>query len=306
MKNDLKSVQNKRRGCPEAGIPPASCTAGVPPASRTAGVPPARWIRNALIIPLLAGLALCGRAELTVFAAASTTDVMNELAEKFTAAGGEKVRFNFASSGALARQIDAGAPADLFVSANVKWMDAVGRDIDPTTRIDLFRNRLVLIVPCGQLPPDYQMPNDGQGIADGNALRCSDFLIKYSAVPGCRLAVGDVRSVPAGMYAKQALEHAGLYEQLRPKMVMGSNVRTVLLYVERGETDAGIVYLTDAMQSKQVQVLGAFPAASHPPIVYPAACLRGAGESARAFLDYINSPAGGAVWEKYGFERITP
>jgi molybdate transport system substrate-binding protein len=239
-----------------------------------------------LIIFATLALTLCCRAELTVFAAASTTDVMNELAGKFTAAGGEKVRFNFASSGALARQIDAGAPADLFVSANVKWLDFLdGKGLlDSPTRSDVVRNKLVLAAPL-------------------------DSSMTYDAFPGAlkgRLAVGDFRSVPAGAYAEAALTSLGMLDGLRGRLVQGASVRTVLLYIERGETDAGIVYLTDAMQSQRVKVLGAFPPDSHPPIVYPAACLKGTGDSARAFLDYIQSPAGGAVWEKYGFERMVP
>jgi molybdate transport system substrate-binding protein len=242
---------------------------------------------------LLVSLAASVRAELTVFAAASTTDVMNELASAFQAVGGEKVRFNFASSGALARQIDAGAPADLFVSANTKWMDWLDdKGALVGESVAVVQNTLVLIAPADSSRSGVpaELPQLGPD----------------SSIPGGLLAVGDFRSVPAGAYAESALKSLGLLDGLQGRLVKGTSVRTVLMYVERGETDAGIVYLTDALQSKRVQVLGAFPADSHPPIVYPAACLKGGGESAREFLKFITSPAGAAVWKKYGFEKAQP
>ena len=243
-------------------------------------------MKTLLMSLTIAFLAFCCRGELTVFAAASTTDVMNELAEQYEAAGGESIRFNFASSGALARQIDAGAPADVFVSANVKWMTFLEDKqlLVPGSRADVVENSLVLAAPL-------------------------DSAMTYEGFPGAltgRLAVGDFKSVPAGTYAEAALRSLGWLDIVARKLVKGSNVRTVLMYIERGEVDAGIVYRTDAMQSKRVKVLGAFPASSHPPIIYPAARLKGGSASAQTFLDFVQSPDGLAVWEAYGFERIAP
>lgn len=220
------------------------------------------------------------RAEISVFAAASTTDVMKELAEKYKAGGGEEVRFNFASSGALARQIDAGAPADLFISANTEWMDWLEQqeNVHPTGRFVLAANTLVLAAP--------------QGAAltfDGN-------------VDG-RIAVGDFRSVPAGMYACEALTHMGWLERWKPKLVMASNVRTALLYVQRGEVTAGIVYATDA-KAAGLAVIGTFPAESHRPIVYPAAALSNR-KAVAAFLRFLQSEAAKAILKKHGFTEPT-
>ena len=220
-------------------------------------------------------------AGLTVFAAASTTDVMKELADAYKKNGGEEVKFNFASSGALARQLDAGAPADFFISANKKWMDFLAEKglLVEGSRTDVVKNSLVLIAP-------------------------KDSAMTYEGFPGNlngMLAVGDFKSVSAGTYAETALTALKWIEAVKTKLVKGTNVRTVLMYVERGEADAGIVYRTDAMRSDKVKVLGTFPADSHPPIVYPVACLKQGSESAKAFLAFIQSQEAKAIWEKHGF-----
>jgi molybdate transport system substrate-binding protein len=232
------------------------------------------------LLALLALFSLRATAELTVFAAASTTDVMKELAEKYKAGGGEAIQFNFASSGALARQIDAGAPAHLFVSANTKWMDFLEEKkvLIDGTRSDLVKNTLVLVAPNGSAMTYAGFPGNLKGM----------------------LAVGDFKSVPAGTYAEASLKSLGWLDAVTPKLVKGTSVRTVLMYVERGETDAGIVYQTDAMQSDKVEVIGTFPAETHPAIVYPSACLEG-GESAKAFLAFIQTGEAKAIWLKHGF-----
>lgn len=221
-------------------------------------------------------------ATLTVLAAASTTDAMKEAAALFAEQTGHAVRFSFASSGALARQIQSGGPADLFLSANQKWMDALEKEqlIDPATRTDLLKNRLVLIALKGQMP----------------ALNKS-----FSG----RLAVGDIRSVPAGMYAAEALKQVGLFDTLRSKMVMASSVRGALMFVERGEVDAGIVYATDAKISSRVEIASVFPEESHSPIRYPAAVCRASRqpELARGFLTFLKSTEANEIFDKYGFER---
>jgi molybdate transport system substrate-binding protein len=259
-------------------------------------------MKKYLLSLMITCLAFCGRTELTVFAAASTTDVMVELAEKFKNASGESVRFSFASSGVLARQIQGGAPADLFLSANQKWMDALvdGGFIDGSTQVDLLRNRLVLIVPKGKLPSECQMSNTERGTAGG----ASRFLRRYALAPGFRLAVGDIRSVPAGMYAAEALKQSGLLDVLRPKMVMASSVRGALMFVERGEVDAGIVYATDAKASKHVSLVSVFTTESHSPIRYPVAVCRASNAPAlaREFLTFLQSGDAGAVFENYGFK----
>ncbi len=225
--------------------------------------------------------ALHASAELTVFAAASTTDVMKELAATFEKCGGDKIRFNFASSGALARQIDAGAPADLFLSANVRWMDYLeGKNLlTADTLTDLVQNSLVLVAPKDSAMTYAGFPENLKG----------------------KLAVGDFKSVPAGTYAEASLKELGWLDVVQGKLVKGTNVRTVLMYVERGEVDAGIVYLTDAMQSDKVKVIGTFPANSHPPIVYPAACLKTGSTSAQAFLEFLKTEKAKAVFKQYGF-----
>ena len=221
---------------------------------------------------------------ITAFAAASTTDVMKELAVEFKKEGGTDVQFNFASSGALARQIDAGAPADLFISANKKWMTFLEEKelLMPGTRADVAMNKLVLIAP-------------------------KESGLTYAAFPGNltgKLAVGDFKSVPAGNYAEKALNALGWFAPLKDRFVKGDSVRKVLIYVEQGEVDAGIVYQTDALRSAKVKILGTFPADSHPPIVYPAACLKD-GENAKAFLDFIQSEKAQAIWIKHGFAPPT-
>jgi len=252
-------------------------------------------------------IASCGCADkLIVLAAASTTDAMNEIGTLFSKTSGHTVQFSFASSGALARQIQSGAPVDLFLSANEKWMDELGgRFVDDSTRIDLLKNRLVMIVPAGRMPPEYRNVNTEPQSAEGNRLRSSEFLVRHSAVPGFRLAVGNMKSVPAGMYARQVLEKQGLLATLQSHLVSCDSVRNVLFFVERGEVDAGIVYSTDANVSKRVEVVSVFPEELHDPIRYPVAVCRASKDPglARAFLEFLQSPAAGEVFERYGFIR---
>lgn len=236
-------------------------------------------LQSILICYLAAGAA---RAELTVFAAASTTDVMRRLAADYTKDCGEMIRFNFAASGALAKQIEAGAPADVFVSANPKWMDYLEEKklLIPATRTNITRNVLVLITPHESAMSFDEFPANLMG----------------------KLAVGDFQSVPAGTYAKAALTSMGWLDDVQDQLVKGSSVRTVLMYVERGEVDAGIVYLSDARQSDNVRILGAFPADTHPPILYPAAvCSK--NKSAQQFLNFMSSPEAGRIFQSHGFTQ---
>lgn len=236
-------------------------------------------LQSILIIILTASAA---RAELTVFAAASTTDVMRRLATEFEEGGGEKIRFNFAASGALARQIDAGAPADVFVSANSDWMDFLEEKnlLISGTRRNIACNSLVLVA----LP--------------GSAMTFEEFPYNLKG----ELAVGDFQSVPAGTYTQSALKSLGWLDAVQDQLVKASNVRTVLMYVERGEVDAGIVYLTDAKQSHKVRILGTFPSDSHPPIVYPAAACS-TNRSANPFLSFMDSPEAMRIFKSHGFSE---
>jgi molybdate transport system substrate-binding protein len=220
---------------------------------------------------------------LVVLAAASTTDAMNEIGTLFAKKSGSTVQFSFGSAGALARQIQSGAPADLFLSANEQWMDTLEKDgkINPATRADLLANRLVLIAPNGR-----------------NVTLDANFT--------GRLAVGSMDSVPAGMYAKQVLEKLGWLETLKPRLVSCDSVRNVLFFVERGEVDAGIVYSTDAKISDCVTVVSVFPEELHDPIHYPVGVCSASAHPAAAgeFLTFLTSDEARGVFEKLGFSVI--
>ena len=247
--------------------------------------------RGVLLIALLLALVATGSTAakerpITVFAAASTTDVLQRLGARFARDGGAPVRFSFASSSLLARQIEEGAPADLFVSADEQWMDYLQQRslIQTATRRDLLANVLVLVAPKG-----HGFPVTMEGGFD---------------LPGAfrgRLAVGDPAHVPAGIYAKEALQHFGWWEALKGRLDSADNVRAALRLVEMGEADAGIVYATDAMASSKVVVLAEFPSGSHAPIVYPAALCRGARPGAAAFLAFIGSAKAAPAWREAGF-----
>jgi molybdate transport system substrate-binding protein len=262
------------------------------------------------ILMFAAGLLIAssGYAEnLIVLAAASTTDAMKEAGARFTKNSGHTIQFSFDSSGTLTRQIQSGAPADLFLSANERWMNALSAvgNIKTETRADLLANRLVLIAPVGKVPPEYRTSNTEPQNTEGNRLRSSELLIRYSAVSGFRLAVGNMDSVPAGMYAKQVLEKMGLLDLFQPRLVSCDSVRNVLFFVERGEVDAGIVYATDAKISERIGVVSVFPEESHDPIRYPVAvCATSAHPVAAGELcAFLQSEEALAIFESHGFER---
>lgn len=226
---------------------------------------------------------------MTVFAAASLTDALRELAALWQRQGHAPVRLNFAASSLLARQIAAGAPADIFASADEAWMDALARQnlIVPDSRRDLLFNRLVLIVPAGT--PAHVT------IARG-------FDLAALLGPGGRLAVGDPAHVPAGIYAKQALMRLGVWPSVADRLAPAADVRAALLLVARGEAPAGIVYETDARASREVAVAGTFPEWSHDRITYPFAIVRGHdGAEARAWMRFLEGKDARAVFARYGF-----
>jgi molybdate transport system substrate-binding protein len=243
----------------------------------------------AALLMLLSFAAPARAQELTVFAAASLTDALRDIAIVWQGRGGAKLRFSFASSAMLARQLDQGAPANLFASADLAWMDwAQSRNlIVPETRRTLLGNRLVLVV-----PRDKQ-----RAIAIG-----SDFDLAAVLGPGGRLAMGDPDSVSAGIYGRQALTTLGLWAAAVPRLAKAPNVRAALLLVERGEAPAGIVYATDAAATPGVAVAGTFPADTHDPIVYPFAVPKsGDTPAARALLDFLAGPESVAIFRRYGF-----
>jgi molybdate transport system substrate-binding protein len=228
---------------------------------------------------------------LTVFAAASMKNALDDIDAAFTAKTGVKVNASYAASSTLAKQIEQGAPADIFVSADTDWMDyAVGKkNINDSTRVNLLGNSIVLIA-----PKDSKIDNVTIG---------PGFDLAKLAGDG-KIATGDVKSVPVGKYAKAALEKLGAWSAAEPKFAMAESVRAALTLVARGEAAIGIVYSTDAKVEPGVKIIGTFPADSHPPIIYPVAATSTAKPEANAYLDYLRSSAAKAVLEKYGFTYL--
>ncbi len=228
--------------------------------------------------------------EVVVFAAASLTQVLQTIA---TQGGFPRVKFSFASSSTLARQIEQGAPAQLFISADEPWMDAVQKAgaVLPGTRRDLASNRLALVAPGGSEP----------AAAPDSAAAVRTRLEAVLARPDARIATGDPAHVPVGKYAQAALTALGLWDAVAPRLARADNVRNALALVERGEAPLGITYATDALASSRVQVVALFPAASHPPIRYPMALLRGAGPAAQRFHAHLSTPAAQAALRAAGF-----
>ena len=239
------------------------------------------------------------RPALVVFAAASLTDPLDEIVRAFSAEGAQPaeragariaVRTSFAASSVLAKQIEAGAPADVFLSAAPDWMDYLEQRklIQPGTRAELLGNTLVLIAPVGS----------------GVQLTLAPGVDLTAALAGGRLATGDPDSVPVGRYAQAALTHLGIWDQVAPHLVRAENVRMALEYVARGEAPLGIVYRTDALAEKRVRLIDTFPAASHPPIIYPVALTVGARPEAAAFEAFLEGNTAREIFVRYGFERL--
>ncbi|MFZ0855490.1 MAG: molybdate ABC transporter substrate-binding protein [Candidatus Acidiferrales bacterium] len=256
------------------------------------------YLRTALAAILAASLAvLCGYAaprptpqpkvELTVSAAISLKDALNEIAQLYYAENpGAVIHFNLGVSGTLQHQIEQGAPVDVFISASEDQMNALESEglLSPGTRKDLLKNTVVLIVPKGK-----------SGISSFQDLARPEVKV---------IAIGDPQTVPAGKYAQQVLTHFHLYEQLKPKLVLAKDVRQVLTYVITGNVDAGIVYATDAKISTAVVVVAIAPEDSHSPTVYPVAALKGSKQPAEAkrFLDFLMSAKALGVFKNYGFK----
>jgi molybdate transport system substrate-binding protein len=225
-------------------------------------------------------------AELTVHAAASLSDAMKEIGAAYEKEGGDKLQFNFGASNMLERQIEEGAPADVFLSADEAKMDALEKKglLLPGTRRSLLSNSLVIVV-----------------AADSTALPKSAADL---AKPECRkIALAETRSVPAGIYARAYLEKLGLWDSVSEKAVPTENVRAALAAVESGNVDAGIVYKTDALISKKVKVAVEISGAEAPKISYPVGVVKSSREPERAkkFAEYLAGPAAGVVFERFGF-----
>jgi len=230
------------------------------------------------------------RENVLVFAAISLTEALQDLAKLWESQGEARVRFNFAASSVLARQLDQGASAGVFASADQGWMDWAQRRglIADGTRRTVLGNRLVLVAPVGQVP---------QGVVIAPGLDLLGMLRPHG-----RLAVGDPASVPAGLYAKQALIRLGLWADVEPRLARAENVRSALLLVERGEVRLGIVYATDAAVARGVAVVASFPAGLTEPITYPFAVPRaGDTPAARRFMAFLAGPVAGAVFQRRGF-----
>jgi molybdate transport system substrate-binding protein len=229
-----------------------------------------------------------GSRGLLVFAAASLKTALDELLPALTQAAGKPVRASYAASSALARQIEAGAPADIFISADEDWMNYVAERhlIDQRSRVLLLGNRLVLIAPAGQQP----------------TLRIAPGFPLAAALGDGRLAVADPAAVPAGKYARAALTALGVWAQVERRLAPAENVRAALRLVSTEEAPLGIVYGSDAVADKGVVVVDSFPASSHPPIHYPAAVLATAkGDAPRRALAALQTPSARAVFERNGF-----
>jgi len=228
---------------------------------------------------------------LTVFAAASLKNALDDVDAEFAKSAGIKITASYAASSALAKQIEQGAPADVFGSADVDWMDYAQQKklVKDDTRINLLGNRLVLIAPKTSRLAD---------VAIGPA-----FDLAALAGDG-HIVTGDVRAVPVGRYAKAALEKLGAWPKAAPKMAMTENVRAALALVARGEAPLGIVYETDAKVEPGVKIVGTFPADSHPQIVYPFAATVTAKPQAVGYLSFVRSAAARSVFERYGFSLL--
>ena len=243
---------------------------------------------------LLAAFALPVKAmaeEVTVFAAASLKTALDDVVREWESDTGNAAAVSYAGSSSLAKQIAQGAPADLFISAAVNWMDHLqdANLIKPETRVDLLGNSLVLVAHGRGIEPvaidtEFDLPN---ALGDG------------------KLAMALVESVPAGVYGKAALSNLGLWDKVSPQVAQADNVRAALALVATGEAPLGIVYATDAVAEPDVHVVGIFPAETHAPIIYPAAVIKdSATPSAEAFLAYLSGPKATAIFESQGFQTL--
>ncbi len=246
------------------------------------------WLGFALALPVAPGFARA-QSNVVIFAAARLKNALDEIAAAWAKDSGKPApRISYAASSALARQMEQGAPADVFISADLDWMDyAASRNlIKADTRFDLLGNKIVLIAPRDSRTATL-------AITGGDLAR---------ALAGGKLSMGNVDAVPAGKYGKAALERLGAWNSVKDSIAQAENVRAALVLVARGEAPLGIVYSTDAAAEPGVRIVATFPADSHPPITYPVAVTRESKHAdAKAFLDFLRSARARAVFEKQGF-----
>ena len=248
---------------------------------------------TAAVLTLAAGTvpaAAQGR-DVLVFAAASLKNALDDIAAQWQRESGKKVAISYAASNTLIKQIEQGAPADMFISADTDWMDYVEKKdlIRKDTRVNLLGNKIVLIA-----------PRDSKTTVD---VKQGFDLAK--ALDGGKLALANVDAVPAGKYGKAALEKLGAWDGVKGSIAQAENVRAALLLVARGEANLGIVYSTDAAAEPNVKIVGIFPAGSHPPIIYPAALAKATkSPDAKTFLDLLKSTRARPAFEKQGFEVL--
>jgi molybdate transport system substrate-binding protein len=246
----------------------------------------------AAAMSVLSSLSLPAAGQIvTVFAAASLREAMDAQAKRFESTAGSKVIVAYGGSNALARQIEAGAPAEVFISADEDWMDYLDRRrlLVPGTRSNLLSNELVLIAPA----------------RSSAALRIAPGFGLATVLRNEKLAMANPDSVPAGKYGKGALESLGVWKSVEKQVVRTDNVRAALALVARGEAAFGIVYKTDALAERSVRIVDTFPEETHAPIVYPAALVApGKSPVAKALLDFLRSGAARPIWEKYGFAPL--
>lgn len=246
-----------------------------------------KWIASAALLAAFSSSAMA--ADVTVFAAASLTNALQDVSAQYKKEKQVDVVASYASSSTLARQIEQGAPADLFISADQQWMDyAIDKQqMLANTRFTLLGNELVLIAPKDSKITKVEIDKKTNW---------------KKLLEGGRLAVGDPDHVPAGIYARESLENLGAWSTLAPEMARANNVRSAMALVERAEAPLGIVYGSDAVASDKVKVVGIFPEASHKPVEYPMAIVKGhENPTVTAFYDYLKSPAAAVIFEKYGF-----
>jgi len=256
-------------------------------------------LKRSILAALFAALAIASTPHtaaaqdrsITVFAAASMKNALDDVDVAFTKKSGIKVVASYDASSALMKQIEGGAPADAFVSADLKWMDygAQKKLIKDDTRVNLLGNQLVLI--AGK---DSKI--------DNVAIKAGFDLAKLAG--GGRIATGDVKAVPVGLYAQAALQKLGVWDAIEPKMAMTQNVRAALVLVARGEAPLGIVYSTDAKVEPSVKVVGVFPEDSHDPIIYPVAATATAKPDVASYLAFLRSAAAKSIFEGYGFSFL--
>lgn len=246
------------------------------------------FLFNIILATILSIAVTAVRADTTIFAAASLKNALDEISQSWSVQSRSKVVVSYAASSALARQIEKGAPADIFISADLEWMDYLSQRklVNESSRVNLLRNELVMIAPQGANISVVLKPG----------LQLGDLLGKD------RLAMADPDSVPAGKYGRAALEKLGLWPQVAGRIIRADNVRTALNFVARAEAPLGIVYRTDAVAEPKVRIVSAFVPSTHPPIVYPAALLgnRSRAEAA-AFFSYLKSNAATGIFRKHGF-----